>query len=36
MNLADQASYRFVVHMMTKTQRKAELKKITKYLEVLS
>lgn len=36
MNLADQASYRFVIHNMTKAQRKAELKKMTKYLEVLS
>lgn len=36
MNLSDQASYRFVIHNMTKAQRKDELKKLQRCLEVLS
>lgn len=36
MNLGDAASYRFLVHTMTKSQRKTELKKLKSYLEILS
>ncbi len=36
MNLADQASYRFLVFNMTKAQRKSELKNLQKQLRALS
>ena len=36
MNPDDQASYRFVIHNMTKAQRRLELKNLQKQLRVLS